>query len=434
MNSRPFHIMAKPNGPICNLDCEYCFYLEKESLYPGEKRWAMSEEVLENFIRQRIESSPSEVALFAWQGGEPTLLGVDFFRKVVALQKKYARGKRIENAFQTNGTLLNDEWCHFLAENNFLVGISIDGPQELHDGFRKNKGGRPTFEMVMKGLNCLKKHGVEFNTLTVVHRENAKYPLAVYHFLKEVGSGFMQFIPLVERYVKNPAHPEAKVLAPPHYRGEWEIAPWAVEPQQFGNFLITIFNEWVLNDVGKYFVRIFDASLTVLYGRPNSMCVFSETCGDALALEHNGDLYSCDHYVYPEYFLGNILEKSLVEMVNSPKQQKFGLDKALTLPKYCQECEVRYLCNGDCPKHRFTKTPDGEEGLSYLCEGYKKFFKHIEPYMRFMANELRAGRPPANVMQWAREKNSGFITLPINRNDPCPCGSGKKFKKCCGQF
>ncbi|MDQ7065085.1 MAG: anaerobic sulfatase-maturation protein [candidate division KSB1 bacterium] len=423
--------MAKPIGPICNLDCKYCFYLEKEKLYPGQSNWVMADEVLEAFIRQKIESSRAPVELFAWQGGEPTLLGVDFFRRVVALQKKYTNGKKIENAFQTNGILLDDEWCEFLAENRFLVGLSIDGPAELHDLYRVNKGDRPTFEEVMRGLEYLKKHGVEFNTLTVVHRQSAYEPLKIYHFLKEIGSTFMQFIPLVER-VASTSSPSQLKLVGPDYGGDCELAPWSVEPEPFGDFLIAIFDEWVRKDVGRYFIQTFEVALESWLGMPQGLCIFRETCGKALAIEHNGDLYACDHYVYPDYYLGNILERPMAELVFSEKQEKFGRDKRDTLPRYCQNCEVRFACNGECPKHRFVRTPDGEEGLNYLCAGYKKFFQHIDPYMRFMANELRHKRDPSRVMVWAKERDQGFPSFNIGRNDPCPCGSGKKFKKCCG--
>lgn len=427
---RSFHIMAKPAGPICNLDCKYCFYLEKENLYPNA-HFRMSYKVLENFIRQKIEAHDTPLVNFAWQGGEPTLLGVEYFEKVVELQRKYARGKRIENTFQTNGVLLDDNWCEFFKENNFLIGLSIDGPKELHDKYRVNKGGKPTFDQVVSGLEYLKKHEVEFNTLTCVQDNNSHFPLEVYHFLKEIGSGFMQFIPIVER-VSIEGSQNGLTLVSPDFKGEAKVTDWSVKAEDYGNFLIKIFDEWVRNDVGKYFVQIFDVSLESWYGMQPSLCVFRETCGDAMAIEHNGDLYSCDHYVYPENKLGNILEEHMESLVNSPQQRKFGQDKKDTLPKYCLNCEVKFACNGECPKHRFIKTPDGEDGLNYLCAGYKKFFNHIDPYMKFMANELKNKRAPANVMYWAKEKDSGFPSLNVRRNDDCPCGSGKKYKQCCG--
>src|SRR5215472_3982784 len=321
ISDRPlaFHIMTKPVGPICNLDCKYCFYLEKENLYPQESKWSMPEEVLEAYIREYIEGQNVPTISFAWQGGEPTLLGVDYFRHVVELQNKYAQGKRIENAFQTNGILLDDEWGEFLARNRFLVGLSIDGPRELHDCYRVDKGGQPTFDRVVRGLGFLKKHGVEFNTLTVVHRKNSQHPLQVYRFLREIGSGFLQFIPIVERMAAKP-DPNGLVLIGPAVKQRSRVSSWSVEPLAYGRFLCAIFDEWVRNDVGRYFVQIFDVALESWLGMNQSLCVFSETCGAALALEHNGDLYSCDHYVYPENKLGNILEHPLESLVSSPQQ------------------------------------------------------------------------------------------------------------------
>jgi len=427
--SDSFHIMAKPTGAICNLDCEYCFYLEKEKLYPSAKNWAMPDDVLEKYIQEYIQSQKVPEFIFAWQGGEPTLLGLDFFKKAVQLQKKYADGKKIENAFQTNGILLNDEWCSFFSENNFLIGLSIDGPREIHDKYRVHKGGQPSFDKVMSGLEYLKKHKVEFNTLTCVQKDNAYKPLEVYKFLKEIGSKFMQFIPIVERKSLNEAS-ELK-LVQPSYKEEAVVTDWSVEPLQYGKFLMEIFDQWVRNDVGKYFVQIFDVSLGLWHGLGSSLCVFKETCGQALAMEHNGDVYSCDHFVYPENKLGNIMEESLNKIVDSEQQIQFGTDKKTKLPQFCIDCDVRFACNGECPKHRFIKTPDGEEGLNYLCEGYKYFFHGIAPYMRFMSNELANKRSPANVMMWAKEKDKGFPGINIGRNDPCICGSGLKFKNCC---
>jgi uncharacterized protein len=427
-----FHVMAKPTGPICNLDCKYCFYLEKENLYPSTTDWRMSDAVLEFYIRQFIEAQDVPAISFAWQGGEPTILGVDFFRRVVEFEKKYANGKQIENAFQTNGVLLDDAWGDFLAENQFLVGLSIDGPREMHDKFRVDKGGQPTFDKVMRGIGYLHKHKVEFNTLTVVQRHNSYYPLEVYRFLKEIGSGFMQFIPIVER-IAGETPPDGLVLIAPNANVAAKVAPWSVEAVQFGKFLNTIFNQWVRQDVGRFFVQIFDVALASWLGLEPALCIFRETCGSALALEHNGDVYSCDHYVYPENRLGNLMESPLESLVKSAQQKEFGEAKRDTLPGYCRECDVRFACNGECPKHRFIRTPDGEAGLNYLCAGYKLFFKHIDPYMRFMADEIRHERPPANVMQWIRQReaDASHARMP-GRNDPCPCGSGKKFKKCCG--
>ena len=422
--------MAKPTGAICNLDCEYCFYLEKEKLYPSVKNWAMPDDVLEKYIKEYIQSQKVPEIIFAWQGGEPTLLGIDFFRKAVQLQKKYADGRKIENTFQTNGILLNDEWCSFFSENNFLIGLSVDGPSEIHDKYRVHKGGQPSFDNVMSGLEYLKKHDVEFNTLTCVQKDNSYKPLEIYEFLKEIGSKFMQFIPIVERKSLNDASKLKLVL--PTYKEEAAVTDWSVEPLQYGKFLMEIFDRWVRNDVGKYFVQIFDVSLGLWHGLGSSLCVFKETCGQALAMEHNGDVYSCDHFVYPENKLGNIMDESLNKIVDSEQQLQFATDKKTKLPQYCIDCDVSFACNGECPKHRFIKTPDGEEGLNYLCAGYKYFFHSIAPYMRFMSNELSNKRPPANVMEWTKEKDKGFPGINIGRNDPCICGSGLKFKNCCG--
>ena len=430
MNIPDFHVMAKPIGPICNLDCKYCFYLEKETLYPRVSKWAMQEEVLDSYVRQYIEAHDTPEVSFAWQGGEPTLLGVEYFRRLVEVQKKYAGGKRIHNAFQTNGVLLNDDWAALFKENGFLIGISIDGPRELHDAYRVDKGGQPTFDRVMRGIETLKRNGVEFNTLTTVHRGNADHPLKVYRFLKENGSGFMQFIPIVER-ISNQATADGLQLISPNFAGSANVAPWSVEPRQFGRFLCAIFDEWVRNDVGRYFVQLFDVGLEVWSGMEASLCVFRKQCGAALAMEHSGDLYSCDHFVYPENRLGNIMESPLAELVDSEQQRKFGADKETTLPKYCRECDVRFACNGECPKHRFLTTPDGEPGLNYLCAGYKMFFHHVDPYMQFMARELAVQRPPANVMRWIAVQETQKAFERAGRNDPCPCGSGKKFKHCC---
>ncbi len=393
-----FHIMTKPIGPICNLDCTYCFYLEKENLYPRTKSWAMRDEILEGYIRQYIEAQPLDEVHFAWQGGEPTLLGVEFFRRVVELEQKYANGKTIHNALQTNGTLLDDAWCAFLAEHRFLVGISIDGPRELHDAYRVNKGGAPSFDRVMTGLSKLKERNVDFNTLTVVNRRNSQQPLEVYRFLKEIGSGFLQFIPVAERRALEPDG-NGLVLIQPGACDAAEVTEWSVEPLVYGKFLAAIFDEWVKQDVGRTYVQQFDVALESWMGMEQSLCVFRKTCGSALAMEHTGDVYSCDHFVYPEHKLGNVAEMDLAAMVDSDQQKKFGLDKRESLPRFCRECDVRFACNGECPKHRFATTPDGEAGLNYLCAGYKHFFHHIDPYMRFMAAELRAGRPPANIMQ-----------------------------------
>jgi uncharacterized protein len=442
-----FHVMAKPTGPICNLDCRYCFYLEKERLYPGTSGWAMPEDVLETFVRDYIAAQDVPVVTFAWQGGEPTLLGLEFFRRVVELQRRYADGKRIENGFQTNGILLDDRWGAFLAEHEFLVGLSIDGPRELHDRHRVDRGGQPTFDRVMKGIDVLKRNGAAFNTLTVVHRENARAPLDVYRFLKEAGSGFLQFIPIVERLAPEVDSGRISVnadrnssrndfagphLAEPGLAGEGRVASWSVEPVEWGSFLCTIFDEWMRHDVGQVFVQFFDVALESWYRGEASLCIFTETCGRALAVEHSGDLYSCDHYVFPGFKLGNISATPIRDLVDSPAQRQFGDAKRDTLPGYCRRCDVRFACHGECPKNRFVRTPDGEPGLNYLCAGYKRFFSHIDPAMRFMANELAHERPPANVMGWAQALDRQQQLASTGRNDPCPCGSGKKYKKCCG--
>jgi uncharacterized protein len=401
---RAFHVMTKPIGPLCNLDCKYCFYLEKEKLFPANENFKMTDEVLENYVRQYIAHQDVPEISFAWQGGEPTLLGVDFFRKVVALQKKYADGKIISNALQTNGTLLDDRWGAFFAENQFLVGLSIDGPAKLHDAYRVDKKGGATYAKVIGGLRVLKKHNVDFNTLTVVNRVNARKPLEVYRFLRDIGSGFIQFIPLVERLADAEATKLGLDLAvPPRADEEGQkrmpVTDWSVEPRQYGEFLCTIFDEWVRRDIGRTYVQIFDVTLGNTIGHGGGPCVFSEKCGTALAMEHNGDVYSCDHYVYPRYKLGNVLNQSLGEMAGSPEQRKFGADKADTLPQYCRACDVRHLCHGECPKHRFIRTPAGEAGLNYFCAAYKRFFTHTRPAMQRMGALLDAGRAPAEIMR-----------------------------------
>ena len=395
--------MTKPIGPLCNLDCEYCFYLEKLRLFPANENFKMSDEVLENYIRQYIEHQDTPEVNFAWQGGEPTLLGVAFFRKVVDLQKKFANGKRILNALQTNGTLLDDEWCEFLSRHQFFIGLSIDGPVKLHNTYRVDKKGAATYEQVIHGLRLLRKHGVEFNTLTVVSRGNSQKPLEVYRYLRDIGSGFIQFIPLVERLGDAGARkPGLDLAEPPRANeadnGRQSVTDCSVKPRQYGEFLCTIFDEWVRRDVGSAFVQLFDVTIGNTMGLGSSLCLFSETCGTAMAMEHNGDVYSCDHYVYPRYKLGNVLDETLGQMATSDFQRNFGRAKADPLPRNCRECEVRLLCHGECPKHRFVRAPDGEPGLNYLCAAYKKFFNHSAPSMRRMAQLVYAGRPAADIM------------------------------------
>jgi uncharacterized protein len=403
INSFAYHIMTKPTGSLCNMDCSYCFYLEKEKLYANNKQWGMSEKVLDAYIRQYIQTQKVNEITFAWQGGEPTLLGVHFFKKAIELQKKYANGKTIQNTFQTNAILIDESWAELFKENNFLIGVSIDGPKDIHDKYRVFKGGQSTFEKVLNGINLLKEYKVDFNTLTCVSKANEDEPIRVYNFLKEIGSGFMQFIPIVERYGRDLKENELKLISP-NYKNEAVVTEWSVDSLKYGKFLSSIFDEWVKKDVGNNFVQIFDIALESWYGQKPSLCVFSEVCGNAMAMEHNGDLYSCDHYVYPENKLGNIFSDLLTSMVDSGKQMKFGLDKKLSLPHYCRNCEYLFACNGECPKHRFIKSPDGEEGLNYLCQGYKYFFNHVDSAMSFMANELKNKRSPANVMKWIKSK------------------------------
>ena len=365
----------------------------------------MTDDRLEAFVHDYISGQPGNKVHFAFQGGEPTLLGIDYFRKIVAFQKKHANGKFIHTALQTNGTLLNDEWGAFLSENNFLVGLSIDGPQEIHDHYRVDKKGQPTYREVMHGLQILRKHGVEFNTLTCVNSETVKHPIKIYKFLKSTGSRYLQFIPIVERKADNDTNKISLDFAappdpknPPTFKEDPRMSEFSVPAADYGEFLIKIFNQWIRRDVGKVYVQIFDCALERWMGRPASMCYFSETCGRALAMEHDGDVYACDHYVYPKYKLGNLMNTTLGELADGPDATDFGKAKRDTLPRYCRECEVRFACNGECPKHRFTWAPDGEWGLNYLCPSYKKFFKHVTPAMNIMAELLRANRAPAEVM------------------------------------
>ena len=416
-----FHLLAKPTGAICNLDCAYCFFLDKEVFYPGSK-FRMGEPVLEQYIRQIIESHQTDSVNIAWQGGEPTLMGLDFYRRAMGLVEKYRRpGMTFLHTMQTNGTLLDDEWGAFFAEHNFLIGISIDGPRPLHDVYRVDKGGKPTFDKVMAGLRVLQRHGVDFNILTTVNRMNADHPLEVYRFLRdEAGATWMQFIPVVERI-----NADGLTL----YQEGTTVSERSVLPEQFGRFLCTIFDEWVRRDVGTVFVQTFEATLRSWLGLGASgMCVFNETCGTGLAIEHNGDLYSCDHFVEPDYLLGNIRERHMIELVASPQQLKFGQDKRDALPRYCRECDVRFACHGECPKNRFILTPDGEPGLNYLCAGFKEYFHHVAFPMKLMAGLIRRGRDAKEVMLALERAFAG-----VQRNDPCPCGSGRKFKQCHGR-
>jgi len=430
-----FHVMAKPTGAVCNLDCTYCFFLSKEQLYPGSN-FRMSDEVLEAYVRQLLEAHVgSDEVVVAFQGGEPTLMGLDFFRRAVELERQYARpGQKILNTIQTNGTLLDDAWGHFLAENSFLVGISIDGPRELHDAYRVDKGGKPTFDRVMRGLAVLKRHGVEWNTLTTVHAANGDHGRAVYVFLRdECGATFTQFIPIVERTTN-----EVLALADagwgvvakerPLYRQEGDqVTDRSVGADQFGRFMIDVFEEWVRRDVGTVFVQLFDTALAHWLGmEQGGVCVHAKTCGAQAALEHNGDLYSCDHFVEPDYLLGNIAQgRTALELIVSPQQRRFGQDKYDRLPQYCMNCDVRFACNGGCPKDRFIIAPNGEPGLHYLCAGYRQLFRHVDTPMRTMAGLLRSGQEATGVMQLLALEDARRP-----RNSPCPCGGGRKWKHC----
>ena len=434
-----YHVLAKPTGPICNLDCEYCFFLSKEMLYPGD-RFRMADEMLETYIRQLLESHRTPDVNVAWQGGEPTMMGLDFFRRSVELVDKYRKpGQRIAYTIQTNGTKIDDDWAVFFKENDFLVGLSVDGTKPLHDTYRVDKRGLGSFDRVMRGFEALQAREVDVNVLCTIHAANADHPLEVYRFFRdEMGVRFMQFIPIVER-VTETLLPLANLGwgtergedRPLYLQTGNRVTDRTVEPEAFGRFLSTIFDEWVHNDVGEVYVQHFDVALANWHGEPSGLCVFSETCGLALALEHNGDLYSCDHYVEPDYLLGNINDTPMIDLVASEQQIEFGLAKRDTLPEFCRSCEVRFACHGGCPKNRFTETPDGEAGLNYLCAGYKTFFNHIDHPMRLMSDLLRKGRAPADVSAiLVAEETQRFAD--VGRNDPCPCGSGAKYKKCHG--
>ena len=408
-----FHVLAKPTGPICNLDCEYCFFLSKEALYPGD-RFRMSDELLENYVRQVLESQQAPEVAIAWQGGEPTLMGVDFFRRALELVDRYQhRGQTIQHTIQTNGTLLTDEWCALFAEHGFLVGISIDGPPALHDAYRVDKRGNPTFEKVQRGYDLLRKHQVDTNILCTVNAANQDHPLDVYRFFRDdLDAHHLQFIPIVER-ANDTGFQEGD-----------QVTDRSVDPDAWGRFLTAIFDEWVGHDVGNVYVQTFDAALASWLGLPPAVCVFAETCGNAVALEHNGDVYSCDHFVEPAYLLGNIATTHMVDLLASPQQRAFGDAKRDTLPQYCIDCDVRFACNGECPKNRFTLTPDGEAGLNYLCTGYLAFFRHIDGIMGLMADRLRHGGFADEVMA---------VLADAPRNEACPCGSGRKAKHCHGR-
>lgn len=402
--SRPMYVMLKPVGSVCNLACDYCYYQEKGKLYPEERnRLVMSERLLEKFVKEYLEAQTTQQVLFTWHGGEPLMRPLAFYQKAIELQRKYAGGRQVDNCIQTNGTLLNDAWCEFFKKNNFLVGVSIDGPQEFHDEYRRNRQGQPSFYKVMQGIKLLKKHGVEYNAMAVVNDFNVDYPLEFYQFFKDLDCHYIQFAPIVERLSD---HLDGTRLSTPNEEGpEIRLAPYSVDPGKWGDFLCALFDEWVKEDVGRYFIQLFDATLANWVGEQPGVCVLARQCGHAGVMEFNGDVYCCDHFVFPEYKLGNINMRTLTEMMYSPKQLRFGADKYDTLPCQCKECEFLFACHGECPKNRFARTRDGELGLNYLCRGYLAFFRHVAPYMDFMKRELLAQRPPSNVMAWARGQN-----------------------------
>lgn len=394
--ARPLYVMLKPAGSLCNLRCKYCYYLEKNALYTEQKNHVISDEMLDKFIREYIEAQTSPDVLFCWHGGETLMRPISFYRRAIELQRKYARGRRIDNTIQTNATMLTDEWCEFFRENNFLVGVSIDGPQEFHDEYRRTATGKPTFHKVMQGIRLLNKHNVEWNALAVVNDFNADYPLDFYNFFKEIGCHYIQFTPIVERRIERN---DGLSLAPGMEEGG-ELVDFSVTPEQWGRFLCTIFDEWVRHDVGTYFIQIFDATLANWAGVQPGLCSLAKECGHAGVMEFNGDVYSCDHFVYPEHLLGNINEKTITEMMYGEKQREFAKLKHELLPQQCRECPVEFACHGECPKNRFTRDKYGNPGLNYLCKGYRQFFEHVKPYMDFMKGELDAKRPPSNVMNF----------------------------------
>lgn len=402
-----FHLMAKPAGPSCNLHCEYCFYREKKIFFPEDKILRMSDEVLETYTREYIESQPGPSVVFEWQGGEPALVGIDFFKRALNFQKKYNAGKQITNSFQTNGTSLDEAWCAFLSRNNFLVGLSLDGPEALHDAYRVDKDGRPTFSKVLHSLQMMQKYEVEVNVLAAVNRESSKHPLEVYRFFRQQGVQFIQFVPIIERE----ADPEAEKLGIPlavppsltHEETSAAVTPWSVEPKEYGEFLIRVFEEWIKNDVGRIFVMNFEWSLGAWAGVGPGVCYLSPRCGRNLIIEHNGDIFSCDHFMYPAYRLGNILEGRLGKMVQSEQQTAFGASKETALPGYCRHCDVLFACRGGCPKHRFAKSPDGEPGLNHLCAGFKIFYHYVDPSMKHMVELIHRGIPVQTIMKAAAQ-------------------------------
>lgn len=394
--AKPLYVMLKPVGAHCNLACKYCYYLEKNKLYPTAQRHLMSDEMLEQFTREYIEAQTMNQVLFTWHGGEPLLRSIDFYRKALSLQQKYAGGRRIDNVIQTNGTLLTDEWCEFFAQNHWQVGISIDGPQPDHDHYRLTAAGKPSWKKVIQGIKLLKKHGVEWNAMAVVNAYNANHPLEFYRFFKENGCQFLQFTPIVERLTR---HEDGRTLASLADKDEISLSEASVAPEQWGYFLCAIFDEWVRKDVGKIFVEIFDCTLANWMGISPGICAYSKECGHAGVMEHNGDVYSCDHFVFPEYKLGNIRDHSLIDMLYGEQQQEFSRLKHSSLPRQCKECDMEFACHGECPKNRFMKDKYGDSGLNYLCPGYYHYYQHVAPYMDYMKQELMSQRPPSNIMK-----------------------------------
>ncbi len=394
--AKPLYVMLKPAGAHCNLACKYCYYLEKNKLYPTAQRHLMSDEMLEQFTREYIEAQTMNQMLFTWHGGEPLLRSIDFYRKALSLQQKYAGGRCIDNVIQTNGMLLTDEWCEFFAQNHWLVGISIDGPQPYHDHYRLTAAGKPSWQKVMQGIKLLKKHGVEWNAMAVVNAYNVNHPLEFYRFFKENGCQFLQFTPIVERLTR---HEDGRTLASLADKNEIPLSEASVTPEQWGYFLCAIFDEWVRKDVGKIFVEIFDCTLANWMGISPGICAYSKECGHAGVMEHNGDVYSCDHFVFPEYKLGNIRDHSLIDMLYGEQQQEFSRLKHSSLPRQCKECDMEFACHGECPKNRFMKDKYGDSGLNYLCPGYYHYYQHVAPYMDYMKQELMSQRPPSNIMK-----------------------------------
>ena len=413
--SREFQVMVKPIAAVCNLDCTYCYYLEKKDLYPKAKLFRMPDDLLESYISQHIEASPSETISFSWHGGEATLLGIDYFRRIVELQRRYMpAGKSVRNGMQTNGTMLDDEWCVFLAKERFAIGLSIDGPRELHDCYRYAKNGKATHRQVIQAYRMLRQYGVQTDVLCVVHNVNVSQPGIVYRFFKDLGVEYLQFLPLIMR------------------DGKGGVTLETVPAEAYGKFLSTIFHEWVRNDIGRIVVQNFDEAARPFFGQEHTLCIWRETCGDVVVVEHNGDFYSCDHFVNREHHLGNVRETSLSELLEKPALRTFGNNKRDTLPKYCRDCEVLSLCNGGCPKDRFIKTPDGEAGLNYLCAGLKQYFSYTAPFLRRMGEMWRTQGSIDGLMTELKKKDVESQPQ-AGRNDVCPCGSGKKYKKCCLQ-